>query len=118
MSRNIYNGGSGKFNWWKIGVTLALWLGVGALWLSWWPESGLADPPDPGLTAEQLEEFWQQAYGDNDIGAQQIDQFLATMNWELLAKAPPDACYDGIGNPYPPGPPCATGRGPLVWDCG
>ncbi len=110
MSRNIYNGGSGKFNWWKIGVTLALWLGVGALWLSWWPESGLADPPDPGLTAEQLEEFWQQAYGDNDIGAQQIDQFLATMNWELLAKAPPDACYDGIGNPYPPGPPCATGQ--------
>jgi hypothetical protein len=29
---------------------------------------------------------------------------------ELLAKAAPDECYDGIGNPYPPGPPCAQGR--------
>ena len=27
----------------------------------------------------------------------------------LLAKAEADECYDGIGNPYPAGPPCATG---------
>jgi uncharacterized repeat protein (TIGR01451 family) len=28
---------------------------------------------------------------------------------DLLAKAVPDECFDGIGQPYPPGPPCATG---------
>jgi hypothetical protein len=27
----------------------------------------------------------------------------------LLAKAKPDECFDGIGNPYPPGPPCEQG---------
>jgi hypothetical protein len=110
MSGIIYNGCSGKFNWRKLGVTLALWLGVAALWLAWWPETGLADPPTPGLSPEQLEEFWQEAYGDSDLSAQQIDQFLATLDWEVLAKAEPDECYDGMGNPYPSGPPCGTGR--------
>lgn len=110
MFHNIYNGCSSKFNWWKLGVTLALWVSVGALWLAWWPESGLADPPAPGLSPEQLEDFWQEAYGDSDLGVQQIDQFLQTMNWEVLAKAEPDSCYDEIGNPYPSGPPCATGQ--------
>lgn len=37
----------------------------------------------------------------------------------LLAKAEADECYDGIGNPYPAGPPCATGTpktsGAYVW---
>ncbi|HSF80280.1 MAG TPA: hypothetical protein VLA49_03545 [Anaerolineales bacterium] len=28
---------------------------------------------------------------------------------DLLAKAAPDECYDGIGVPYPPGPPCEQG---------
>lgn len=110
MFRNNYNGCSSKFNWWKLGVTLVLWIGVGALWLAWWPEIGLADPPVPGLTSEQIEEFWQETYGNDDVSAQQIDPSLATLNWELLAKAPPDECYDGIGNPYPSGPPCTTGR--------
>jgi hypothetical protein len=29
---------------------------------------------------------------------------------ELLAKAQPDECFNGIGNPYPDGPPCAEGQ--------
>ncbi|MGI5237867.1 hypothetical protein [Dactylosporangium sp. CA-139066] len=29
---------------------------------------------------------------------------------ELLAKAAPDECFAGIGQPYPPGPPCKTGK--------
>ena len=33
-----------------------------------------------------------------------------TLDAEVLAKAAPDECFDGVGNPYPPGPPCATGR--------
>ncbi|BCL12451.1 hypothetical protein [Micromonospora sagamiensis] len=28
---------------------------------------------------------------------------------ELLAKATPDECFAGIGEPYPPGPPCRVG---------
>ncbi|MEW6378122.1 MAG: hypothetical protein AB1611_00795 [bacterium] len=28
---------------------------------------------------------------------------------ELLGKAEPDECYNGIGKPYPPGPPCSEG---------
>jgi hypothetical protein len=35
---------------------------------------------------------------------------FATTTWDLLAKASPDECYDGIGNPYPSGPPCASGQ--------
>ncbi len=30
--------------------------------------------------------------------------------YRLLAKAQPDECFNGIGAPYPPGPPCATGK--------
>ncbi|MFI6164338.1 hypothetical protein ACIA59_30830 [Micromonospora haikouensis] len=29
---------------------------------------------------------------------------------QLLAKAPPDECFAGIGQPYPAGPPCETGQ--------
>ncbi|HUZ01941.1 MAG TPA: hypothetical protein VMU89_16460 [Thermomicrobiaceae bacterium] len=28
----------------------------------------------------------------------------------LLAKAQPDECFNGVGNVYPPGPPCAQGQ--------
>jgi hypothetical protein len=31
-------------------------------------------------------------------------------SFDLLAKAKPDECFNGIGQPYPPGPPCATGK--------
>ncbi len=30
--------------------------------------------------------------------------------FDLLAKAKPDECFDGIGKPYPAGPPCASGK--------
>ncbi|MER7271712.1 hypothetical protein ABT344_25820 [Micromonospora carbonacea] len=29
---------------------------------------------------------------------------------QVLAKAPPDECFAGIGQPYPAGPPCETGQ--------
>jgi hypothetical protein len=31
-------------------------------------------------------------------------------SYQLLGKAAPDECFNGIGNPYPPGPPCAQGQ--------
>ncbi|MEV4636175.1 hypothetical protein AB0J80_02375 [Actinoplanes sp. NPDC049548] len=31
-------------------------------------------------------------------------------SFKLLAKAAPDECFNGIGQPYPPGPPCAEGK--------
>ena len=34
----------------------------------------------------------------------------AGYNLALLAKAKPDECFNGIGMPYPPGPPCAAGQ--------
>ncbi|MEV4704191.1 hypothetical protein [Actinoplanes sp. NPDC049316] len=30
--------------------------------------------------------------------------------FDLLAKAKPDECFNGVGQPYPAGPPCATGK--------
>jgi hypothetical protein len=30
--------------------------------------------------------------------------------WTLLSKAQPDECFDGMGNPYPAGPPCTQGQ--------
>ncbi|WP_432841963.1 hypothetical protein [Dactylosporangium sp. CA-092794] len=31
-------------------------------------------------------------------------------DFRLLAKAKPDECFAGVGEPYPAGPPCATGQ--------
>ena len=31
-------------------------------------------------------------------------------SFERLAKAQPDECFAGVGQPYPAGPPCATGK--------
>ncbi|AGL21058.1 hypothetical protein [Actinoplanes sp. N902-109] len=33
-----------------------------------------------------------------------------TYKFNLLAKAKPDECFNGVGNPYPAGPPCKTGK--------
>lgn len=33
-----------------------------------------------------------------------------TFEHQLLAKATPDECFNGIGMPYPPGPPCEQGQ--------
>jgi hypothetical protein len=35
---------------------------------------------------------------------------VASDSYQLLAKAQPDECFNGIGNPYPAGPPCAEGQ--------
>jgi hypothetical protein len=45
--------------------------------------------------------------------------FSANLTREILAKAPPDECFDGIGNPYPPFTPtppnyCQSGGIPKV----
>ena len=29
---------------------------------------------------------------------------------KVVARAQPDECFNGIGNPYPPGPPCSEGK--------
>ncbi|MET0493088.1 MAG: hypothetical protein ABW000_08150 [Actinoplanes sp.] len=39
-------------------------------------------------------------------GGHRDDQY----SWKLLAKAKPDECFNGIGKPYPAGPPCAEGQ--------
>ncbi|WP_306204808.1 hypothetical protein [Actinoplanes sp. RD1] len=33
-----------------------------------------------------------------------------TYKFDLLAKAKPDECFNGVGQPYPSGPPCKTGQ--------
>lgn len=55
-----------------------------------------------------LQQFWLDTYG---ASAPMLPQgaFPLPMDGKLLAKAQPDECFDGIGNPYPPGPPCASG---------
>jgi len=31
-------------------------------------------------------------------------------DWTLIGKAQADECFAGVGVPYPPGPPCASGQ--------
>lgn len=35
---------------------------------------------------------------------------VSILDSTVVSKAQPDECYNGIGNPYPPGPPCAEGQ--------
>lgn len=57
-----------------------------------------ADPPDPPPANEMLEQFWQEAYGSNQLGAQQIYTYsLNASRAMLLAKAEPDECFYDIG---------------------
>jgi hypothetical protein len=48
---------------------------------------------------EMLEQFWLDTYGD--AGASQLLPPSPTLPRHLLAKAPPDECFCGIGQPYP-----------------
>lgn len=71
-------------------------------------------PPPPGqediLTdLSQMESFWLNMYGDGEAQAL-TGLWPLGMEGKLLAKAQPDECYDGIGSPYPPGPPCEKGQ--------
>jgi hypothetical protein len=82
-----------------------------------------------GVPNPELSAYWQGLSGfpAGMMEAQQTQ--LPTTIAELLAKAAPDECFNGIGQPYPAGPPCATGipkvnqayiwgmtrSGPAVW---
>ena len=70
----------------------------------------LADEAAPGQEdMDALQAFWLESYGSSSRYAQ-FGGPSFPLDVELLAKAEPDECYDGIGQPYPPGPACATGR--------
>ncbi|WP_432971985.1 hypothetical protein [Dactylosporangium sp. CA-233914] len=43
-------------------------------------------------------------------GAVQADTTKVTSGPEVLAKATPDECFAGVGEPYPAGPPCESGQ--------
>jgi len=60
-----------------------------------------------GVDADSLVQFWISLYDSTLCPAywQPVPMYEKT----LLAKARPDECFDGIGNPYPPGPPCDSG---------
>jgi len=60
-----------------------------------------------GLSMEDLEAYWHALYPDSPSSATFVQGILGR---ELLAKAKGDQCFNGIGNPYPPGPPCAEGQ--------
>lgn len=83
--------------------------------------------PPKSDARQMLEQFWVKAYGagapssatpaipdTSAIPATPVqlsgDEPFATLSRELLAKAKPDECFDGIGIDYPPGPPCSEGK--------
>ena len=70
-----------------------------------WGSAGLAGagPLTPPVDLSSLEEL---GWGAPRAAEQQPHPLL---DLELLAKAAPDECYAGIGDPYPPGPPCSEG---------
>lgn len=66
-----------------------------------------------------LEQSWLSSFGNtapslvNRVNAGPSSTSAAglpVMTKGLLAKAAPDECYNGIGNPFPPGPPCSQGK--------
>ena len=54
---------------------------------------------------ENLEIFWQNIFPFSQI----LPIPIPTLERQLLAKASPDECFNGIGNPPSPGPPCSQG---------
>ncbi len=67
-------------------------------------------PPDAILSdLSQLEQFWLESYGTVETQAL-TGQAPLPLEGELLAKAQPDECFDGLGSSYPPGPPCTSGQ--------
>ena len=51
-------------------------------------------PPDGPTCKERLADFWYNLYGGAKVCKQSKD-----FKWKLLAKAKPDECFQGIGNP-------------------
>jgi hypothetical protein len=63
-------------------------------------------------SSDQLNQFWLDAYGSG-LGIASATPGAAdnpSLAWSLLSKAQPDECFDGMGEPYPPGPPCDQGQ--------
>ena len=46
-----------------------------------------------------LEQFWSAHYGDLAIGRLHARPLTRKYDWDVLAKAQPDECFQGIGNP-------------------
>jgi hypothetical protein len=66
--------------------------------------------PVTAANLDELEQFWLEQFNDTEVERPlNLSGNFGTFTRELLAKAQPDECYDGIGIPYPPGPPCAQG---------
>lgn len=72
--------------------------------------SGIAPAPQVShaqveTQLDVLERFWNRLY------EHPLDDPVSTQRrYTLLTKATPDECYAGVGNPYPPGPPCDDGQ--------
>jgi len=60
-----------------------------------------------GLSKGDLEDYWHNLYPASPPLKTLVQ---GTLGRELLAKAKRDECFNGIGVPGPPGPPCAEGR--------
>lgn len=85
-------------------ILLAMMLAAGLLLLTQFGVSlSAAQSQQRGMTGQELQAFEQASN-------QPTSQTDSTISYELLTKASPDECYDGIGNPYPPGPPCDVGQ--------
>jgi hypothetical protein len=71
-----------------------------------WGGSANANPvqPNQNLATDETEQA-----GDIPGRATKVTAGGVSLERELLAKAAPDECYAGIGNIYPPGPPCGLG---------
>ena len=73
-------------------TTAASALGAGAL-----AHQQASPPNNTPLDQEALEQFWQEMYPGESFGIAVADTNVYTH--ELLAKATPDECFDGIGTP-------------------
>ncbi len=63
------------------------------------------------ISKEGLTKYWQKAHiAPKLLVNDPLPIDFPTTVGELLAKAAPDECFDGIGNPYPSGPPCQSGK--------
>lgn len=100
-------------------VATGLCLAMFGLFMPWYtaaPSSVHAQTPpsDPADTVRELEQFWADVYANpqTDAGAVGAAGHHPPLYMQtLLAKATPDECYHGIGEPY-------TGVAPLCADGG
>lgn len=103
-------GGRGRLR--RMTVLMALAVAVAALSMT---GAGTGAGAGPATPQEMLEQFWANTYGTAGLQGTDVP---GTLERTLLAKAKPDECYAGIGNPYPAGPDaagnCPEGSQPKV----